>query len=182
MHRSNDEPNDATVRTSGADNASIATDPLVKPPSPHNWWPQSPQPLQRRGLGAALVLAWDVALTLLPLLFLAFAGAAALLHQQPLSARGEQLRRAAQLGPSVFPFLFAVIVRRMLRMVARSSSWPAAARSSAPSRRSCCCARAAPWARCSSRCGRCRPSAARRRCGCWTCARRPARARARCGM
>jgi hypothetical protein len=62
---------------------------------------------------------WDVALPLLPLLFLTFAGAAARLNQQPQSAWGEQVRRAAQLGPSVFPILFAVIVRRTLRMVAR---------------------------------------------------------------
>jgi hypothetical protein len=67
----------------------------------------------------------DVVVTLLPLLLLNFAGITASLDgksaQDYINLKwvekqwGEQVRRAANLGPTVFPIAFAVIVRRMLR-------------------------------------------------------------------
>jgi hypothetical protein len=81
-------------------------------------WPSEPAPLARSTwIDRALVL-WDAVVTMLPLLFLVFAVVAARLDGQPLSAWGERVRQAANLGPTIFPVLFAVIVRRMLRALA----------------------------------------------------------------
>jgi hypothetical protein len=82
-------------------------------------WTSEPQSLVRRGWFEVVELVFEVVITLIPLVFLAFAGVAARLNGQPQSAWGDQVRRAADLGPTVFPIVFAVIVRRMVLEAAR---------------------------------------------------------------
>ncbi|HEY9421337.1 MAG TPA: hypothetical protein VIW92_07985, partial [Thermoanaerobaculia bacterium] len=82
-------------------------------------WPPAPARLTRMDYRGYAVLAWDIIITLLPLVFLVFAGVGAKLDGQPLSLWGSQVRSAANLGPTIFPIVFAIQMRRMLRFVAR---------------------------------------------------------------
>jgi hypothetical protein len=120
--------NDRSEQTSVRGTLPAAARPLsvLQPAQP---WSLAPQSLARWGWLEAAEFVADVVVTLLPLLFLAFAGIAASLDGKMTrlwhfgvwyeNQWGEQVRRAANLGPTVFPIAFAVIVRRMLREGAR---------------------------------------------------------------
>jgi hypothetical protein len=81
-------------------------------------WSSELRSLAVGGWTRTAVFIADVLLTLLPLSFLAFAAVAARLDDQPISTWGDKVRQVAKIGPTIFPILFAVVLRRMLRMVA----------------------------------------------------------------
>jgi hypothetical protein len=87
-------------------------------------WSPVPQWLSRRGWLEAAELVIDVLVTFLPLLFLTFAIIAANFdgksrYSSLANALGDKVSLAATLGPTVFPIVFAFIVRCMLREGAR---------------------------------------------------------------
>ena len=78
-------------------------------------WPTKPQPTRRWTAATAVGLCWDLLLTLTPLVFLVFAICALASDKKELSGLGTNVRRAANLGPTIFPIIFAALVARFMR-------------------------------------------------------------------
>lgn len=80
-------------------------------------WPQNPQPLKKKWRKGA-TLAGDIAVALLPLLFIVLIIATIHLSNSQISAGGHKVKSATTLGPTFFPVMFAAIVGRSLKALA----------------------------------------------------------------
>ncbi|TDZ15870.1 hypothetical protein Cob_v011248 [Colletotrichum orbiculare MAFF 240422] len=69
----------------------------------------------------ALSWTWDIAITFLPLAFMALAVAAVKLDQTPVadSQYGARVEELTRLGPTIFPILFAMVAARFFKNAAR---------------------------------------------------------------
>lgn len=82
-------------------------------------WPTESMKLSTFTITCALALLWKVAITLVPLLFIALAAASAQLNNEPISEWGERVIAATRIAPTVFPIIFAALVGRFMRSLAR---------------------------------------------------------------
>ncbi|KAH7406100.1 hypothetical protein DE146DRAFT_754085 [Phaeosphaeria sp. MPI-PUGE-AT-0046c] len=84
-------------------------------------WPEEARPLKHRDWVAHLFLFGDIVLVLLPIYFILLGVAAAKLNGQAVDENvfGSKVTSAIQLGPTIFPIMFAAICGRSMKMIAR---------------------------------------------------------------
>ncbi|KAL9097207.1 MAG: hypothetical protein Q9165_000634 [Trypethelium subeluteriae] len=83
-------------------------------------WPTSPERLRRPTYWGILFTAGGTILTFAPVAFLVLAALAAQLHNEPTGSRlGKNAETFTQLGPTIFPILFAAIAGQALKNAAR---------------------------------------------------------------
>ncbi|ORY19853.1 hypothetical protein BCR34DRAFT_471577 [Clohesyomyces aquaticus] len=84
-------------------------------------WPEEAQPLKKRDWVSYLYLVGDVVLVLLPIYFILLGIASVSLNGKPTenNAFGSKTEFAIQLGPTIFPIVFAAISGRSMKMIAR---------------------------------------------------------------
>ncbi|KAF2747476.1 hypothetical protein M011DRAFT_477120 [Sporormia fimetaria CBS 119925] len=84
-------------------------------------WPVEAQPLKQKDWLATLFLIGDLVLVMLPIYFILLAIAAALLNGKPTENNdfGQKVETAIELGPTIFPIVFAAISGRSMKMIAR---------------------------------------------------------------
>ncbi|KAJ2902875.1 hypothetical protein MKZ38_010686 [Zalerion maritima] len=83
-------------------------------------WPRRPQRIQLSQVTLLVSLVVDVPLTIVSLLFFVLSIAAVLLKDRPTTDSTAQfVSEATKLGPTVFPILFAALVGRALKHIAR---------------------------------------------------------------
>jgi hypothetical protein len=88
-------------------------------PSPDGKWPTEPRQPRKWGLFTYAVLAWDICLTLIPLMFIVLGLCAASLDQKPISSFGENVAEGLRFSPTIFPIVFAAIAGRLMRCIAQ---------------------------------------------------------------
>jgi hypothetical protein len=101
--------------------AEYSTGKLYKEaqPSPDGKWPTEPRQPRKWGLFTYAVLAWDICLTLIPLMFIVLGLCAASLDQKPISSFGENVAEGLRFSPTIFPIVFAAIAGRLMRCIAQ---------------------------------------------------------------
>ncbi|KAF2501242.1 hypothetical protein BU16DRAFT_569391 [Lophium mytilinum] len=84
-------------------------------------WPKKASQLKQRNWVSYLYLLVDLLLVLLPVFFILLGIAVITLHRKPTkgSSFGTKVEFATQLGPTIFPILFAAIIGRSMKMIAR---------------------------------------------------------------
>ncbi|KAF2109691.1 hypothetical protein BDV96DRAFT_615664 [Lophiotrema nucula] len=84
-------------------------------------WPEEAMPLKTYTWMSYLYLVGDVILALLPLFFILLGAAVVSLNRRPTKNNdfGSKVEFAIQLSPTLFPIVFAAIVGRSLKMIAR---------------------------------------------------------------
>lgn len=82
-------------------------------------WPREPARLSPLTVTRTFGLVWDIAVTLLPLLPITLAIASARLDNERISEWGERVIAATRLGPTIFPIIFAALVGRFAKSLAR---------------------------------------------------------------
>jgi len=82
-------------------------------------WPTEPARLCLFTTTRVLGLVWNIMVTLLPLLFIAFAIIVHQLNNKSISDWGEQVVAASRLGPTIFPIMFTLLVGRSMKSLAR---------------------------------------------------------------
>ncbi|KAF2270982.1 hypothetical protein CC78DRAFT_573352 [Lojkania enalia] len=84
-------------------------------------WPNEATPLKTYNWLSYLYLVGDIILVLLPLYFILLGVAVVILNGKPTNDNnlGRKVEVAMQLGPTIFPILFAAIIGRSLKMIAR---------------------------------------------------------------
>ncbi|CAN9296662.1 unnamed protein product [Alternaria alternata] len=84
-------------------------------------WPEEAQPLKQRNWISYLYFVGDVILVLLPIFFILLAVAVITLNGKPVAgnAFASKVTAAIQLGPTLFPIMFAAISGRSMKMIAR---------------------------------------------------------------
>ncbi|KAF1958904.1 hypothetical protein CC80DRAFT_21927 [Byssothecium circinans] len=84
-------------------------------------WPQEARPLKKHTWISYVYMIGDLILVLLPIYFILLGAAAITLNGKPTkdNALGEKVEFAIQLGPTLFPILFAAICGRSMKMIAR---------------------------------------------------------------
>ncbi|KAF2814991.1 uncharacterized protein BDZ99DRAFT_485502 [Mytilinidion resinicola] len=84
-------------------------------------WPKEASQLKQRNWVSYLYLVVDILLVLLPMFFILLGIAVITLHRKPTkgSSFGTKVEFATQLGPTIFPILFAAIIGRSMKMIAR---------------------------------------------------------------
>jgi len=87
-------------------------------------WPSEPRKLEGHTFLSVLILVWDILLSLTPILFITLAGVSLYLHNRPIgtSRLETTTQHAIQLGPTIFPILFAALAGRTLKTIARFSA------------------------------------------------------------
>ena len=107
-----------------------STQPPLAPPKSKTWnttlqkiesWPEEAKPLKAHTWLTRLYSLGDVILVLLPIYFILLGVAVIILNGKPTagSAFGSKVETAMDLGPTLFPILFAAIVGRSMKMIAR---------------------------------------------------------------
>ncbi|KAF2032300.1 hypothetical protein EK21DRAFT_61301 [Setomelanomma holmii] len=84
-------------------------------------WPEEARPLKKHTWVTYLYGTGDALLVLLPVYFILLGVAAAVLHRKPTegSNLGSKVEFAMDLGPTMFPIIFAAIIGRSMKMIAR---------------------------------------------------------------
>ncbi|KAF2681315.1 hypothetical protein K458DRAFT_310114 [Lentithecium fluviatile CBS 122367] len=84
-------------------------------------WPEDAKPLKRHNWLSYCYMVGDVVLVLLPIYFILLGVAAVTLHTKPTKDNifGPKVEAAINLGPTVFPIVFAAICGRSMKMIAR---------------------------------------------------------------
>ncbi|KAH7079157.1 hypothetical protein BKA63DRAFT_259660 [Paraphoma chrysanthemicola] len=84
-------------------------------------WPEEARPLKKHTWVTYLYGIGDALLVLLPVYFILLGAAAAVLHKNPTAgnAFGTKVEFAMDLGPTMFPIIFAAIIGRSMKMIAR---------------------------------------------------------------
>ncbi|KAF2274912.1 uncharacterized protein EI97DRAFT_93655 [Westerdykella ornata] len=84
-------------------------------------WPEEARPLKQHTWVSYLYLIGDVILALLPVYFILLGVAAIVLNGQPTKDNGfgKKVEVATDLGPTLFPIVFAAISGRSMKMIAR---------------------------------------------------------------
>ena len=82
-------------------------------------WPSKPRCLGETGATKYAGRIWDVILSLVPSLFLILGFCALHLDQKTRSSFGDKVTEALRLGPSIFPIVYAAIVGRLSRAIAK---------------------------------------------------------------
>ncbi|KAH3982824.1 hypothetical protein HBI56_006440 [Parastagonospora nodorum] len=84
-------------------------------------WPEEARPLKKHTWVVYLYAIADVLLVLLPVYFILLGVATAVLHKKPTqgNALGTKVEFAMSLGPTMFPIVFAAIIGRSMKMIAR---------------------------------------------------------------
>ena len=80
--------------------------------------PKSPQRLSEWSPLKIFMFICDIILTLAPLIFIVLGACALSLDKKPTSKYGSRIREAANVGPSLFPIVFAAVVSRLMRAAA----------------------------------------------------------------
>ena len=88
-------------------------------PIPGNEWPAEPRQPSKGGLFTYAVLAWDICLTLIPLMFIVLGFCAVSLDQKQISSFGENVAEGLRFSPTIFPIVFAAVVGRLMRCIAQ---------------------------------------------------------------
>ncbi|CAN9250543.1 unnamed protein product [Alternaria sp. RS040] len=84
-------------------------------------WPEEARPLKKHTWLSYLYGIGDLLLVLLPVYFILLGSAAASLHGKPTkdNGLGTKVEFAMDLGPTIFPIVFAAICGRSMKMIAR---------------------------------------------------------------
>ncbi|KAF2476429.1 uncharacterized protein BDR25DRAFT_277535 [Lindgomyces ingoldianus] len=84
-------------------------------------WPHDGSPLKKHDWVSYLYLIGDIVLVLLPIYFILLGIAAVTLNGKPTKNNrfGSKVEFAIQLGPTIFPIVFAAISGRSMKMIAR---------------------------------------------------------------
>ncbi|KAH3912226.1 hypothetical protein HBH56_123310 [Parastagonospora nodorum] len=84
-------------------------------------WPEEARPLKKHTWVVYLYAIADVLLVLLPVYFILLGVATAVLHKKPTQGNtfGTKVEFAMSLGPTMFPIVFAAIIGRSMKMIAR---------------------------------------------------------------
>lgn len=96
-----------------------SSDAVQKAPS--RYWPSSPRPLSEKSFFTYLYIVGDVLIALVPIAFIVLCILSARLHDTPTqnNTLGQRVTQATQLGPTLFPIVFAAIAGRTLKLIAR---------------------------------------------------------------
>ncbi|KAJ9656207.1 hypothetical protein H2201_008619 [Coniosporium apollinis] len=88
---------------------------------PLTCWPTEPRKLKETNFSSALLQFGDVILAVLPALFIGLAIAVAVLHGKPTKDNilGARVESATQLGPTLYPVIFAAVAGRTMKIIAR---------------------------------------------------------------
>ncbi|KEQ59856.1 uncharacterized protein M437DRAFT_87392 [Aureobasidium melanogenum CBS 110374] len=84
-------------------------------------WPEQPRKLRDRSVLSVLLSISDVLIALVPVAFIVLAALAAKLDGQPIERNelGRNVKRITQLGPTIFPIIFAAVAGRSLKTLTR---------------------------------------------------------------
>lgn len=82
-------------------------------------WPTGSANLSSHTLAHKISFLWDANITFFPVVFIILAISAAGLSNKGMSEWGEQVIAATRLGPTIFPIIFAALVGRLAKHVAR---------------------------------------------------------------
>jgi len=84
-------------------------------------WPSKPQQLEKPSFWSKLAIVWAVLFSCMPLSSLVLGGIAMYLHKRPVVGSNLEIRteQVIRLGPTIFPILFAALVGRTFKNIAR---------------------------------------------------------------